>query len=353
MIFVITVLFVFSMEVTAETGATAMPATYLAILDEIQPGAGVSAIVPLSRYFASLEGTAFDTPVFFLEGKNPGAVVLVVGGTHENEIAGSLAAIYLIEHCFVDSGTLIVVPRANASGANWTEGESSPRRLVLSLRDGSIRLFRYGSRLSNPADEPKPDGASFVPPCAPASYPELDGRERRNLDREYPGTPDGCMTSRLAFAIMRLITERKVDVAFDLHEAGPKSGLARSVIANPKNVEPAALAILDLEDMALRFKLDQSSASNAGYSHREWGDRTNAMAFLVETFNPAQTDDSALVDQERNTTSPLRQRVAEHLAVIKSIMDECAPFLGSKKPFTLDGLPDFSRTEDGWIQDYR
>jgi predicted deacylase len=65
----------------------------------------------------------------------------------------------------------------------------------------------------------------------------LDGIEARNLDRAYPRGPDGTLTRRIAYAIVRLRTTECVDVAFDLHESGPESPLAWTMVAHPKNID--------------------------------------------------------------------------------------------------------------------
>ena len=48
----------------------------------------------------------------------------------------------------------------------------------------------------------------------------------------------------MAFAIMQVLKAEQADVAFDFHEAGPESRLAWMMVANPKNIEAGATAVL-------------------------------------------------------------------------------------------------------------
>src|SRR5690554_4590606 len=77
--------------------------------EPIYPGNGVTRVARLSDYHAGLKGTAGDTEVYIFEGDNEGATMLVLGGTHPNEIAGSMTAVVLIENVEVDAGRLIVI----------------------------------------------------------------------------------------------------------------------------------------------------------------------------------------------------------------------------------------------------
>ena len=78
------------------------------VQEVIYKGPGVTSIEMLSDYYPELKGTSGDTEVYILEGKNPGASMLVLGGTHPNEPSGFVSAILLIENLIVDEGTLYV-----------------------------------------------------------------------------------------------------------------------------------------------------------------------------------------------------------------------------------------------------
>ena len=80
----------------------------------------MTRIEPLSRYFAGVRGTVNDCNVYFLEGKEPGATFMVLGGTHAEEPAGRLAAWIMAENAVMEKGRLIVVLSANRSATTVT-----------------------------------------------------------------------------------------------------------------------------------------------------------------------------------------------------------------------------------------
>src|ERR1019366_592146 len=84
--------------------------------EPIIAGPGVTGQRMLSAMEPSLAGGAGDTPVFELAGAKPGGTMMILGGTHPQEIGGMLAAVLVIENVRVKQGRLIVVPQANRSG---------------------------------------------------------------------------------------------------------------------------------------------------------------------------------------------------------------------------------------------
>ena len=91
------------------------------ILHDVRPGYGVTGIGWLSDYHAPLRGTPVDTRVYYMDSGQPGPTVVIVGGTHSNEIAGISAALLIVERAEVTKGRLIVIPYANSSGASITD----------------------------------------------------------------------------------------------------------------------------------------------------------------------------------------------------------------------------------------
>jgi len=284
---------------------------------EIRPGAGVSKIKKLSEYLQSLANTPGDTSVYFLESKEQGGTVFVAAGTHANEIAGILAATVLIERAQVLKGRLIVIPHANNSASTYADPRRPAPPSIVLKSSGGDRQFRYGARLTKPEHQGEKDPAKYR---HPKSTEELDGSEARNLDRAYPGRADGNLTEKVASAILELIRAESADVAFDLHESGPESRLAWMVVANPKSLDLAALAILDLDAAGIPMKLEPSSETFRGLSHREWGDATKAHAFLFETPNPGMIEKSEGVDLINDPRFPLVKRVGVHLSTLLAIL---------------------------------
>ena len=338
--------------------------------DEIIPGPGVKNIGALSKYLGSLAGTSSDAPVYFLESGKPGATVLVLGGTHPNEPAGFITAVVLVEHVRPLEGRFIVIPQACASGFTCTDPlEGYPQSYSLQSKS-KVRTFRFGSRGSNPISE-WPDPLVFL------QYPsgqQLSGNETRNLNRSYPGRPDGTVTERIAFAVMQLIDQEKVDYAFDLHEAAPEIPIINAIVTHEKGKEVAANALFTLETENLQFALEMSPVNFHGLSHREWGDRSAVFPFLMETSNPIQgrlrgKTDTALIlqgtDEEYKEAAqlgtmrityelsgePLARRVGRHLRGIQAILNasmESAP----EKRIVLDGLPTYEQVLERGVGAY-
>lgn len=87
----------------------------------IYPGPGVTRVVKLSTYYPTIAGTDDDSEVYFLEGDERGGTALLVGGTHPDESAGTLAAVIVIENAVVKRGRVIVIPRADHSAFTHTQ----------------------------------------------------------------------------------------------------------------------------------------------------------------------------------------------------------------------------------------
>ena len=313
---------------------------------DIRPGPAVTATRLLSEWAPSLAGTPGDTKVYILDGREPGATVFVAGGTHGNELAGIVAAVVLVEHARVEKGRLIVVPHANNSAIADVDPERPGPEFVVVRTPGGERRFRYGSRRTKAADQGAPDPGKYV---HPKSKEEADGTEARNLNRLYPGVADGTLTERIAFGIMRLIQRENVAVAFDLHEAAPESRLAWMMVANPKNIDTAAAAVLDLEGRGLSMKLENSSTTFRGLSHREWGDESPAQAFLFETPSPSMVKDAKAIDFVNDPRLPLSRRVGGHLASFVAVL---AAYNASAPPgagFSIVDVPGLAETEKAGV----
>src|SRR5258708_11440807 len=84
-------------------------------------GRGVPAQRMLSATEPSLAGGPGDTPVFELAGPKPGGTMMILGGTHPQEIGGVLTAVLMIENARVKQGRLIIVPQANPRGFTHTD----------------------------------------------------------------------------------------------------------------------------------------------------------------------------------------------------------------------------------------
>ncbi len=338
--------------------------------DAFYPSPSLQRIDSLSSYFPPLRGTRGETRVFVFKGKDPGATFLLLGGTHPNEPAGLIAATVLVENIRMDAGTFIVIPQACASGFTCTDPlEGAPQFFSLKTAGGT-RAFRFGGRAANIVDQ-------WPDPLVYLHYPsgqQLSGNETRNLNRAYPGRPDGSLTEQTAYAIMRVIEIEEVDVAIDLHEAAPEIPIINALVTHEKGKDLAATAVLDLEFEDLQFALELSPENFRGLSHREWGDGTRVIPFLMETSNPIQgrlrgrTSEALIVDgtdpwyatAERLGTmritysqsgEPLTQRVGRHLAGIRALINaynEQHP----DRAFAVAGIPDYAGMLENGVEHY-
>lgn len=304
--------------------------------ETIVRGPGVTEVRRLSAWFPALAGTPGDTDVYIFRGGEPGGSMLILGGTHPNEPSSFLSAVLLIENSVVRTGTLYVIPRANESGFTHNDPqEGAPLGYTLELGDGSTRYFRYGSRATNPVHQwPDPDVYIHA-----ASGQTLSGNETRNLNRGYPGRPDGTLTERVCYAITELIRSEKIDISIDLHEASPEYPVINAIVAHERAMTVASYVVLGLEMFDITIGLEPSPKNLRGLTHRELGDTTNTLAVLMETANPSQgrlrsRTDEALVLTGKDPYyvkaqalgrlyvpfdekgHPIEQRVGRHLAAI-------------------------------------
>jgi predicted deacylase len=328
------VLYVLGIAAIAASGAKVKIPTIPPASHDVRPGPGVKTRM-LSDYFPAVAHTPGDTAVYVIEGQERGGTVFLAGGTHPGEIAGSMAAIVLVEQARVRRGRLIVIPYANNSASTYPDPRrpGSPRTFSITTTSGT-RTFVIGARLTKLEHQGEPD----LPGEQARSPEEAVDILSRNLDRQYPGKPDGNLTQRVAYAVVSLIRKEKVDLAFDLHEAPPGSRLAMMVVANPKNSELAAEALLALEVEGVKMKLEESSDDFRGLSHREWGDATPAKAFLFETPDPAFLRERP-GDPVNDPEWPLAKRVGIHIETLLAIIDAYNSGLPATKQVELLNLP--------------
>lgn len=329
--------------------------------DLILPGPGVTEVIPLSHYFPPLAQTPGDTAVYVLDSGQPGGTAVVLGGTHADELAGIVTAVLVVENAQPRQGRLFVIPHANASAITHTlPMEGTPHRVTIPLPDGSARTFRVGSRLTNPLHQ-WPDPVVYV---HAASGQQLSGSDTRNLNRSYPGRPDGTLTEQVAYAITQLILQEEADLVIDLHEASPEYPVINTIVAHPRAMDLAAWVALEVEMEGMAIGLEPSPESLRGLIHRELGEATPARVVLMETANPAQgrlrgRTDAALVVEGRDPTyvkagrigrlyvpfdeegHPLHGRVARHLTALQAFLRNVGLFADGR-PIVVEGLPTYT-----------
>lgn len=252
--------------------------------EPIVTGEGVTSIQKLSDYLPSLKGTSGDSDIYVFKGEEEGGSTLVLGGTHGNEPSGLMAAILLVENAKVNKGTLYVIPRTNGSGLTHNDPqEGSPQRFHIKTPFGE-RWFRYGSRATNSLEQwPDPDVYVHA-----ASGQNLSGSETRNINRAYPGRPDGTYTEKMAYAITELIRKNNINLTIDLHEASPEYPVINAIVSHEKAMGIASQVAMNLEFEDIAISLEPSPVNLRGLTHRELGDYTDTYAVLMESANAAQ-----------------------------------------------------------------
>jgi hypothetical protein len=309
-----------------------LPFTY-----DIRPGEGVTLQKKLSDYLEVLRDTPGDTPVFVMDSGKEGANVLILGGTHANEISGIMAAIFFIEVAKIETGKLFVIPFANGSAITWRDDVNPeiPGWFEFESATGK-RILPYGSRRTNPLHQTEPDPEYFYL----ANGVPLEGSEARNLNRVHPGDPKGTLTQKISAGITQLIFDENIDMVHDFHESGTKSRLAYMIVCNPKNIDMGAFAIIDMQMQGVDLKLEESSDEFLGLSHKEFGDKTPALAFLSETPNPGQdTDRVDVPDAVNDPEYPLFHRVSLQILIFETLCAYLPDYTG--KSIVISNIPSY------------
>ena len=246
-------------------------------------GPGVTRVIKLSQYVPSLKGSPADADVFVLEGKEPGGKILVMSNTHANEPAGLMATFIMIENAAVEKGTLYVIPQFNASASRNTKpGDGYPLYFDIPTEWGAKR-FRMGNRDASPLEQwPDPDVYVHYPDKQLFSFNDV-----RNTNRTWPGRADGPLTERVTFAAMEMMRRDKIDVAIDMHGAETMFPVTNCIVAPQKSAKIATLVSLNVKAMeGFDNHVEPSPGNFRGLSHREIGDFSDTLPFLLEAPIP-------------------------------------------------------------------
>lgn len=140
-----------------------------------------------------------------------------------------------------------------------------------------------GDRWSNPLDQwPDPEVYIHFPTRQQLAYMDI-----RNLNRAFPGRPDGTLTERTCFAIMELIRKEKIDIEIDLHEAELQYPVISTIVAHQKGADLAAMASMMISsNEGFPIGVEASPPALRGLSHREVGDHSDAISLLLEAPEP-------------------------------------------------------------------
>jgi len=210
-------------------------------------------------------GTDYETPVYIIKTDYEGPTIMIVAGIHGNEKAGIKAAEHLKDNLYIERGTLIIIPKAN----------------ILACKE-NVRSFP----------------------------------QEINLNRVYPGNPQGNSVEKLAYEIFNLMKKYDIGLLVDLHES------IEFYRKNPKNY--GQTIVIDSDDDCL-FELS---------------------SFLVEEMNKGIIEDGnkyqVLVDPIKGSTAycahhqfgipaltfetcrklPLSFRIEEQIEFVKIILSK-------------------------------
>lgn len=249
----------------------------------IVAGPGVTKVGKLSDYHKDLKSTMADTNVFFLEGKEKGGTVFIIANTHSNEIDAGLTAFMIVENAVIEKGTLIVIPQFNNSGGrNTRPGDGYPLFFDIETPWGNKR-FRMGNRDASPLEQ-WPDPLIYIhyPDRQLMSYIDI-----RNTNRTWPGRPNGPLMEQVCFAAMELIRKEQVDAVIDIHGAETMFPVTNCIVAPEKSMRIATMASLTVKAKeGFDNHVEPSPKGFRGLSHREIGDYSDSMPFLLEAPFP-------------------------------------------------------------------
>lgn len=332
---------------------------------------GVTKVARLSEYFAGIRGTVNDVNVYFFEGEQPGATMFVMGGSHPEEPAGRLAAWLFAENFVMEQGRLILVLSANRSASTVTRISGAyPPDFAIETEWGE-RTFRLGDRWSNPLDQwPDPEVYIHYPSRQELAYVDI-----RNLNRTWPGRPDGTLTERTTFAFMELIRQEEVDVYIDLHEAELQYPVISTIVTHESGQELATFVSMLATDMeGFNIGTEFSPKTLHGLSHREVGDFSDAISLLFEAPEPfldatrgkttreqlltgkdefvVKAGEAGLLFEEIDENGwPIDVRVGRHTSTVLVTM-ECWTELNPDRPLVGSGVPRFFEVVENGVGYY-
>jgi len=305
-------------------------------------GPGVTKVAKLSDYTEGLKGTVADTNVFHLEGKEEGGKIFIIANTHSNEPAAILTALIFLENAVVDKGTLIIIPEFNNSaGRNTRPGDGYPLYYEIPTDWGS-KKFRMGNRDASPLDQwPDPDVYVHYPDKQLLSFLDV-----RNTNRTWPGRPDGPLMERVTYGAMQIMRSEKVDIAVDIHGAETMFPVTNCIVAPEKSMRIAMITSLNVKrNEKFDNHVEPSPSGFRGLSHREIGDYSDTLPFLLEAplpfldqpTGPKTVDllldgkDPFLLSLSKKkklfvsydeTGWPMEKRVGQHCSVILEIIHQ-------------------------------
>ena len=334
-------------------------------------GPGVTKVIKLSDFVPSLKGSNVDTDVFVLEGREPGGKALLMANTHANEPAGLLACLIGIENAVVEKGTVYIIPMFNASASRNTKaGDGYPLYFDVPT-DWGAKRFRMGNRDASPLEQwPDPDVYIHYPDRQLLSYLDV-----RNTNRTWPGRANGQIMERVTFAAMELLRRDKIDVAIDFHGAETMFPVTNCLVAPDKSSKIATLTAMTVKAReGFDSHVEPSPRNFRGLSHREIGDFSDTLPFLLEAPNPfldqptgpktvklmldgkdpfllsLSKKNKLFVPYDENGW-PMEKRVGQHLSTALEILRQFTK-KNAARPIVLSGVPRYAEIVQAGVGKY-
>ncbi len=328
----------------------------------------ITRVEKFSKYSPKLKGTIGDSNIYVIEGTDerkidePWPSILVIGGTHPNEPSGQLAATLFLENVVVKRGTVFIITEANRSAYSHSQPLEGTSMYYYITTEYGIRTFKFGTRATNFVDQwPNPDVYSHDP-----SGQKLSSNDVRNLNRSYPGSPNGTYTEKIAWAITNCIIQNKITMTVDLHEASPEYLTINAIIGYPGKTDSANFnndSYSLAGDVAFNMgntvdiSAEVSPVNLHGISHRELGTYTDTFIFLCETANASQgklrgafTDDIIITGKDKFYDRAeklgllyappvhINERVGRHILAVKTIIESFNAIWANRADYTGYGI---------------
>ena len=257
---------------------------------------GITSVKKLSDYSDVVKGSVNDANVYIFDSGVHGGTILLLGGPHPEEPAANMSAQIFTENVKVTQGKVIVIDRINTSASTNTRlGEAYPRYFHVETPWG-VKKWRYGDRSANPLDSwPDPEVYVHYPSGQNLAYMDI-----RNINRNWPGRPDGLLTERTAYAAMRLIEAENVNVTVDFHEAELEYPVENTIVTHEKGNEVAAMTSMMLTSQTFDVPIGMEFSPKAlhGLTHREIGDHSDAASYLFEVAEPMLDRIRGITDEQ-------------------------------------------------------
>jgi len=236
-----------------------------------------------------MPGTKHETAVYRFQSESPNPGIIVIGGTHGDEPAGFEAAYRLLDYLSKNhplKGTIYVIPEANK----------------MAIIHGERRI-------------PVPESVAI---------------DAGDLNRCYPGRPEGLPAYRLAYQITEFIKIHQIQLLIDLHES---PYFAHEIHAFEGEISvPGQCIIYTGNEIASRLSHvvcehinQQISAHEKKFTLKE-GPIENSAAWLAGAHFkiPGFTIETC-------KKLPLEKRIQFHLAITLNILKEMDIFQDSQK----------------------